>query len=121
MASALPTTSVVARFAPNAEAITLVRVTTPSSQPGSLDPCATCPGRDTAVDAWSDLQSASVAGGDGLALDVTRADRRERAMTSKADGAAGRSGGRAPGPGPARATAAEHLSHADRVARGKDA
>ena len=42
-------------------------------------------------------------------------------MTGKADGAAGRSGGRAPGPGPARAAAAEHLSHADRVARGKDA
>ena len=35
--------------------------------------------------------------------------------------AAGRSGTRAPRPGPPRAAAVEHLSRADRVARGKDA
>ena len=43
-------------------------------------------------------------------------------MTVKTDGvAAGRTGARAARPGPARAETAEQLSHADRVARGKDA
>jgi hypothetical protein len=43
-------------------------------------------------------------------------------MTVTADRAAkGKSAARVSGPGPARAAAAEHLSHADRVARGKDA
>jgi uncharacterized protein (DUF2252 family) len=43
-------------------------------------------------------------------------------MTVKTDGAAARrTGARASRPGPARAETAEQLSHADRVARGKDA
>ncbi len=42
-------------------------------------------------------------------------------MTPRTEDAAGRPGARASGGGPARAAAAEHLSRADRVARGKDA
>ncbi len=43
-------------------------------------------------------------------------------MTVKTEGAAaGRSGARASGPGPAQTGTVEHLSRADRVARGKDA
>ena len=50
------------------------------------------------------------------------AARRGVVMTVKTDGvAAGRSGARASRPGPARAGTVEQLSHADRVARGKDA
>jgi len=42
-------------------------------------------------------------------------------MTAKTEGAVGRRGAQAAGRGPARAAAAEQLSRADRVARGKDA